>query len=130
MPYADPNKQREYVRKWVAKRRATFFRDKVCIDCGSNENLELDHVDPSAKVASAIWSWSADRQATEIAKCVVWCRDCHWKKTLAFDRHRTEHGKTRMYQNGCRCDDCKRAKRDRDKTHRERRKLRRISSVG
>lgn len=73
--------QREYVRQWVASRRAAWFADKVCVDCGTEENLQLDHVDPSQKVSHSIWSWSQVRRDVETAKCEVRCQPCHVVKT-------------------------------------------------
>ena len=48
---------RDYQRQWVARRRAEFFAGKACVRCGSQERLELDHIDPKLKVAHQIWSW-------------------------------------------------------------------------
>ena len=75
--------QREYQRKWVARRRAEWFADKACVDCGSIEELQLDHVDPALKVSHSIWSWSKARRDAETAKCVVRCRPCHVIKTVS-----------------------------------------------
>jgi hypothetical protein len=81
----DPETFREYMREyqriWIAARRAAFFAGKVCAKCGNSENLELDHIDPAVKVSAAIWSWSDERRAIELAKCQVLCHDCHLKKT-------------------------------------------------
>lgn len=82
MPYAEPTAQREYQRKWAARRRAIFFRGKECERCGSRANLQLHHRDPRLKVAHAIWSWGEKRRQAEIAKCEVLCGDCH------VDEHR------------------------------------------
>lgn len=81
MPYKDPARQREYMRTWVAKRRADWFQGKVCVECGSTENLELDHLDPATKVTHAIWSWSTERRERELAKCRPLCQECHKKKS-------------------------------------------------
>ncbi len=81
MPYKDPEKQREYQRQWIANRREDFFSDKWCVECGSIENLELDHINSSTKVSHNIWSWSEERRDVELAKCQVLCHDCHKKKT-------------------------------------------------
>jgi hypothetical protein len=87
MAFKDPEKQRSYQREWVAKRRAEWFSDKSCIDCGTTEGLELDHVDPTKKVSHAIWSWSTTRRDEEIAKCVARCKFCHLAKTRANGEH-------------------------------------------
>jgi 5-methylcytosine-specific restriction endonuclease McrA len=99
---------RAYRRAWVARRRAAFFADKGCTLCGSTEGLEIDHVDPTAKVNHKIWSWSAARREAELAKCRVLCRRCH------IDRHAEElrkpltHGTVNGYvRKGCRCTACR-----------------------
>lgn len=93
MPYKSREKQREFNRKWVAKRRAEFFKDKVCIKCGSSENLELDHVDRSTKVTNHIWSWCKEKREIEIKKCQVLCHPCHKEKTrLEYQKPFCLHG--------------------------------------
>jgi hypothetical protein len=104
MPYRDPERRREYQREWCAKRRAEWFADKACVDCGTSENLELDHVDPNVKVSHRIWSWSTERRDAELARCVVRCEPCH------RDRHASlwmQHGTRKRYEKGCRCNLCK-----------------------
>lgn len=82
MPYSDPEKQREYQRLWMAKRRADWIAEHgPCVDCGSYEDLQVDHVDASVKVTHRVWSWSKARRGVELAKCVVRCNPCHVAKT-------------------------------------------------
>jgi hypothetical protein len=84
MPMATKELQREYTRKWVAARRAAFFKDKSCVKCGSIERLELDHIDPKQKRRKsdhALWSWTEHKRNEEIAKCQVLCHKCHLEKT-------------------------------------------------
>jgi hypothetical protein len=111
MPYKDPAAQREYMRRyqreWYQKRRAEFFGDKICCQCGSAEHLELDHRDPSEKVNSAIWSWSEERRAAEIAKCDIRCSKCHKERHAAKAR---AHGLSAYQSRACRCDICRAAK--------------------
>lgn len=85
--------QREYQRKWLAERRASWFRGQRCADCGTSENLELDHTDPAAKVDHKVWSWSQVRRAAELAKCVARCESCHAKKSGREAVHGERHGK-------------------------------------
>lgn len=70
------------MRRWMAKRRATWFEGKSCTSCGSQTDLELDHIDPSKKVDHKVWSWSDERRKRELAKCQVLCHDCHVIKTI------------------------------------------------
>lgn len=83
MPYKDKDKQREYQRKWMKSRRRAFFDGKSCLICGSFDELELHHRDPSQKIHHAIWSWSQTRRDVELAKCDVLCRTCHDTTTAA-----------------------------------------------
>lgn len=76
--------QRDYNRKWVAARRAAFFSGKSCAQCGSTQNLELDHVDPSTKIHHAIWTWRESRRLAEASKCQALCHDCHLAKTAKY----------------------------------------------
>src|ERR1035437_4652710 len=107
MGYKDPEQRRKYAREWVAKRRVDFFADKRCVQCGSTDRMELDHIDRTQKVSHSIWSWSAKRRNAEIAKCQVLCHDCHVDKTWTQDFQRAEHGTPASYRRGCRCDKCR-----------------------
>jgi len=127
MGYKDPAKQREYTRKWVAARRAEFMDGKCCVDCGSTERLELDHVDPATKEHHAIWSWSQKRRDAEIAKCVVRCRACHIERHAA--ERRQEHGQG-AYKRGCRCDVCRAANAEKNRRWRESRRGRDLHPGG
>jgi hypothetical protein len=82
VPYADPDAQREYQRRWVAARRAEWFaQNGPCVDCGTWENLELDHVSSVHKADNHVWSWRKERRDAELAKCVARCTSCHAAKS-------------------------------------------------
>lgn len=82
MPYADPARQREYMRRWMAARRLAWLTEHgPCVDCGAREGLEVDHVDAATKVTHRVWGWSKPRRDAELVKCVVRCGPCHDKKT-------------------------------------------------
>jgi hypothetical protein len=104
MPYKDPERRREYQREWCARRRSAWLDGKYCVDCGATDNLEVDHVNPQAKVSHRIWSWSQERRERELRLCVVRCEVCH------RERHAdlwTQHGTRKRYEKGCRCNLCK-----------------------
>src|SRR5687768_3680232 len=107
MPYKDKAQQAEYQRNWMQKRRREFFAGKTCKQCGSTEDLELDHVDRKSKESHAIWSWSKARREAELAKCQVLCQDCHKKKTREDQKVIHPCGTMNSYCSGCRCNECK-----------------------
>jgi hypothetical protein len=77
-----PEERRTYNREWMRKRRADWFSaNGPCVDCGSWDDLELDHNSRADKVSHRIWSWSEERRYEELAKCVARCRKCHRAKT-------------------------------------------------
>jgi 5-methylcytosine-specific restriction endonuclease McrA len=104
--------RREYNRTYVARRRAEWFAGKTCIKCGSEENLEIHHVDPSTKEAHQVWTWTKERRDLELAKCDVLCKNCHKIETL-LQLVKFEHGTRTMYtRHGCRCEPCIKAAAD------------------
>lgn len=89
MPYKDKDKQREYQRNCLAARRLKWFTENgPCRHCGSNENLEVDHVNPNDKVSHRIWSWTESKRLEELKKCQVLCKNCHFEKTLEENKLR------------------------------------------
>lgn len=92
MPYSDPARQREYQNEWMKRRRQEWLDENgPCIDCGTWDDLQVDHVDAAVKMTHRIWSWSAERRVAELAKCVVRCDPCHRVKTVrAGERARGE----------------------------------------
>ena len=73
--------QREYQRKWKARRRAEWFSDKSCVKCGSTDRMEIDHIDPATKVHHQVWTWAKQRRDAELKKCQVLCHKHHLEKT-------------------------------------------------
>lgn len=121
MPYASRSAQRDYQRRWVARRRALFFKGKRCEWCGSGDFLELHHRDPSRKVHHAIWSWGEKRREAEIAKCIVICQACHQRAHAEARRVEAELrnpcGTWQAYKRGCRCEACRAANREYNRAH-------------
>lgn len=111
MPYKNRKKQNDYqLKRYHRLRQAWFDENGPCAQCGSNENLEVDHIDPSKKITHTLWSRSKAFREKELSKCQVLCHSCHKEKTLK-DQHiaaQLKHGKTTtMYRNGCRCEACR-----------------------
>lgn len=101
------DRKREYQREWMRKRREDYFTGKVCAECGSDEDLELDHIDPKVKVSHKIWSWSSGRRDAELEKCQTLCRVCHKERSKEQQRVYHPHGDHRKYYNErCRCRPC------------------------
>lgn len=116
LPYKDPEQQRAYQRERLKRTRAEWFAGKSCVKCGSLDELELDHIDPSTKINHKIWSWSPERRNAELAKCQVLCSVCHLNKTRFVDlASDAAHGTLARYKSGvrigqaCRCVLCKTA---------------------
>lgn len=106
--------KKEYQRIWLQARRNRWLEQNgPCKVCGTWEDLEVDHIDPSQKQykISTIWSRSQEVRDNELTKCQVLCKKHHLEKTLA-ERPQPEHGTVNMYDDhACRCDDCRSAKR-------------------
>ena len=111
MGYASKRKQREYQRRWIAARRAAWFKvHNVCSSCGTTSELEIHHLKPELKIDHKVWSWSTKRRDEELAKCVVLCRECHDDVTAV--RSTPDHGTNARYTSrrfACRCALCRAA---------------------
>jgi hypothetical protein len=110
MAYKDKEKQREFQRESLKKKRvAWLMQNGPCLHCGSWEDLEVDHKNPAEKVNHRIWSWSEPRRLAELAKCQVLCTSCHKAKTAQELSREITHGTGNGYKKGCRCDACREA---------------------
>lgn len=104
--------------EWEQRRRNEWFASfGPCRQCGSSENLEVDHIDPSTKSPRIkthhnLWSWSQELLDEELSKCQPLCRECHKIK------HGKGHGQA-AYNRGCRCDMCRSARREAMKRYRD-----------
>lgn len=121
---------REYITEYRQKRRefAKAQLGGVCVQCGSSQNLEFDHIDPSTKTLhiSKMWTASMERFLTELEKCQLLCHGCHLEKSKAegaFTKRLRPiaHGTLWAYDGRrCRCTECREAKRlSRKKASRE-----------
>ncbi len=91
-----------------------------CSVCESKKDLEIDHKNPESKsfnLAKAISGWNWEKVLKEVEKCQLLCSDCHKQKTRKDlsekfgQREIWEHGTIAGYRH-CRCDECRKAKRD------------------
>ena len=82
-----------------------------CVVCGSTEELQFDHIDPSTKLftISSGWAFAEATVLLELEKCQILCRDHHTGHGTG--KHSTaKHGSVTMYSHQrCRCDPCKEA---------------------
>lgn len=125
----------EYKNKYMAnymKLRRVKRREKViahlggkCSICGTNENLEINHINPKEKshnigdIQDGVW----EKIIEELEKCELLCVEHHkqvtkeqykkglmpppWNKNTAV----RFHGSARKYsEDGCRCEPCIKAK--------------------
>lgn len=60
-----------------------------CVKCGVVSGLEIDHIDPSTKVApvTQMWNKSWDKIEFELKKCQLLCGPHHLEKTLSEGSH-------------------------------------------
>lgn len=115
MPYTDPEARAEYRRNWQRERRREWrvwvlrYMGGSCVVCGATDKLDIHHIDPSSKEfsVSQIWCHRIEKQLAELAKCELRCRKHHgFAHRLIF-----QHGDVGKYEQGCRCDPCKSARR-------------------
>ena len=75
-----------YMKNRYTKRRAEVVTrlGGICKQCGTTDNLELDHVDPTSKFKTIAKLSSASNVIfeAEITKCQLLCKDCHLEKTI------------------------------------------------
>lgn len=119
------------MKRYMANRRKSRRQDLIalkggkCEVCGSFDQLEFDHRDPTTKMfnlSGAYLDRAWETILLELAKCDLLCYKCHREKTVrngeAGGGHNKDlspltHGTMRMYDLGaCRCTPCRGAKRD------------------
>lgn len=89
MGYANYNSEmNRYMKERYARRRDDWIESLggECVNCGEKESLEFDHIDPKTKeysIAKILSGGSAEKVASEMAKCQLLCNPCHKEKTRA-----------------------------------------------
>ena len=80
-PFKFKGNEKTYHRERARVRReAVILVMGPCSECGSEDELEIHHVDPLQKISHTIWSWSPPRMRAELKKCRVLCTPCHKKE--------------------------------------------------
>lgn len=102
--------------EWIASKGG------VCAFCGSSNELQVDHIDPSTKKYNPyeLWHRGEEFRNAELSKCQVLCYPCHKEKTKAeiakkfpkkeksIKREPVSHGTYGFYvYHKCRCAECK-----------------------
>lgn len=114
-----------------------IFLGGKCIQCGSKEKLETDHIDRKTKlfnISTGIETESLKALWKEVKKCQLLCNNCHTKKSIkSGDIKIAVHGSFSMYdkrRHGCRCEICIKAHRQRSKIYKQRLKQRKVNPIG
>jgi hypothetical protein len=105
--------------------KALEFLGGKCVECGTTNCLEIDHVDPEtkscepARLASLTW----EKAVAELKKCQLLCDRHHNVKSIRERGQlsaRVVHGTISSYRY-CKCDLCRKAKSESNKSQRLRR---------
>ena len=75
-----------------------------CVECGSTEALEFDHIDPSTKSFNISAGYHKPKEVleNELSKCQILCNKCHIqksKKDLKFRPKTIAGGRPLKYKN-------------------------------
>jgi hypothetical protein len=118
----------EYMKNYVAERQHRRMTEAIvllggkCVVCGSIDNLEIDHIDPTTKtftIAKRAAGASEVVFQAELLKCQILCDVCHIEKTILERGQlpaRGRHGTISTYRY-CKCDECRAAKSAYTKSH-------------
>lgn len=96
-----------------------------CHQCGSEKNIQFDHISPEEKTLeiSEFLSVSMETFLLELNKCQLLCKYCHEKKSIleqGKNLAKGTHGTLSSYRY-CKCDLCRQAKREYMKKYNENR---------
>jgi hypothetical protein len=106
----------EYHRKYNLARyhrlRAEYMAllGGICVDCGTDQDLEFDHDDASSKSfdVGKLLNYSKAVRDEELRKCVPRCSPCHRVKSLLKgDINSVGHGEGKSGKKNCPCAPCK-----------------------
>ena len=89
MPQKDKKKYNKYQKTYQINRYHKRRKDAIiylrnkCVVCGSESELELDHINPSSKRFSIAKMWSINKKSfwEEVEKCQLLCKTHHKLKS-------------------------------------------------
>lgn len=104
---------KEYHRQYNIKRYHRLRTEYVaqlggeCVDCGAQDQLEFDHIDPVLKELEIgrMLNVSKTKRDAEVAKCELRCASCH--KQRSIQQLSVDHGGGITGKRNCYCDLCK-----------------------
>jgi hypothetical protein len=107
-----------YFRAYFNQRyqeRLAYALEKLggaCVQCGSTEGLQFDHVDPETKLGNVtdMLMYRLERLDAELAKCQLLCQPHHSEKTSSS--HGVPHGGGKAGKRGCKCEPCRLRRRE------------------
>ena len=97
--------------RWKKRRAKAEARlGGKCIVCGSTEELEFDHIDPSTKTTTIgrASSMNDEKFWKEVDKCQLLCVVHHRSKTSS--EQSVEHGGGLSGKKNCKCKPCRKIK--------------------
>ena len=91
--------RKEYIARYnlarYNKRKAEAIEilGGACVICGSTEDLQFDHLNPSTKkfALGKLWSSTQEHFLEELTKCQLLCFGCHQIKTILIDKKQKIH---------------------------------------
>lgn len=99
---------RDYMKRRYYKIRAEAYNllGGKCVECGTSENLEIDHIDRTTKTVdiSKFCSMSRVRFLEELKLCQLLCHEHHKQKSAA--EQSVPHGGGLTGKRNCRCELC------------------------
>jgi hypothetical protein len=125
----DSKDMAKYMKERRLVRRATLIEmlGSKCSECGSTNDLEIDHIDPNKKEFGLSGkgldtAWEVILQ--EVTKCQILCKEHHILKTAqdVFPSHGTM-ARYRHRKSPCNCQECRDAYNTWRREWRKKRKL-------
>lgn len=97
------------IRQYERFQMALDYLGGCCVVCGTSNNLQFDHIDPTTKLFTISTHLKAklSKLMSELDKCQLLCKDHHIEKTIQESNAKRTHGKQWMaLKLKCKCDIC------------------------